>query len=124
MKNHILISLLACLSMFISGCNFLQGDKLPIEMVAFNSLTKEEKDKILVSPKDSSVKKVTVNDELSEQFGNNLIGKRLYAVIFNGTETDSVGKLIVYVDLNKETVVGKGYEKKQIIDSPQTGALV
>ncbi|MCM3409198.1 hypothetical protein [Metabacillus litoralis] len=112
MKKHILISLLACISMFISGCNFFKGDKLPIEMVAFNSLTKEEQDKIPVSPKDSSVKKVTVNDELSEQLGNNLIDKRLYAVIFNGTETDSLGKLIVYVDLNKETVVGKGYEKK------------
>ncbi|MFD2212094.1 hypothetical protein [Metabacillus endolithicus] len=112
MKKHILISLFAYLFIIISGCNFFQGDNIPIELVAFNSLTKEEQDKILVSPKDSSVKKVTVNDELSEQLGNNLIGKRLYAVIFNGTETDSVGKLIVYVDLNKETVVGKGYEKK------------
>jgi hypothetical protein len=79
-------------------------------MIAFNSLTKEEQNKIPVSPKDSEVKKITVNDDLGDLIGDEFVGKKLYSVIFKHTETESLGNLKVYVELDKKTVVGSGYE--------------
>lgn len=95
------------------GCNLIQPkDNLPIELIAFNSLTDEEKDLIPASPKDSIVEKVTVNDENKSFIDKNYDKDKVYAVTFNNTETNSSGKLTVFVDLDKETVVGKGFTSK------------
>ncbi len=83
-------------------------------MVAFNSLTNEERKKIPVSPKDSIVDNVIVNEELGEQIGVKYIGKTVYAVTFNNNEDNNNGRLVVYISKNKETVIGKGYEKKKV----------
>lgn len=37
--------------------------------------------------------------------------KKVYAVVFNDTATDLAGNLIVYADLDKTNVVGKGVEE-------------
>lgn len=112
MKTYISLVMI-CLIFLISGCNLFDNDKLPIEMVAFNSLTKEEQNKIPVTPKDSVVSDVTVSEELGKQLGGKLIGKTIYAVTFNNTEDNSLGNLVVYVGKDKETIIGKGYEKKK-----------
>lgn len=98
---------------FISGCNLFEPDKLSLEMVAFNSLTKEEQDKIPVSPKDSVVDEVMVSEELAEIFGDKFIGKSIYSVTFNNTEDKTNGRLVVYINKDKENVIGKGYEQKR-----------
>lgn len=103
LNKLISISILLLLIITLTGCNLFDSkNDLPIEMVAFNSLTNAEKDLIPVSPKDSVVKKVSVIDNKP------LIGE-VYAVTFNNTETDSSGKLTVFIDLDKKTVVGKGF---------------
>ena len=87
-------------------------DEMPIEMVAFNSLTDEESALIPVSPKDSIVKKVPVNDDIKTSIDENYGKDQVYSVTFNNTETDSSGKLVVFVDLDKKTVLGKGFTSK------------
>ena len=71
-------------------------------MVAFNSLTEEEKDLIPVSPKASSVEKMTVSDENKLYLDKGYDNDHVYSVIFNNTETDSLGKLTVFIDLDKK----------------------
>ncbi|MRH43475.1 hypothetical protein GH741_12380 [Aquibacillus halophilus] len=80
----------------------------PIEMVAYNGLTKSEQDRVPVSPNDSSVNKVTVDTKLARKIGIAWKGKEVYSVKFNHTATSTSGNLIVYLDLDKKTIVGKG----------------
>jgi hypothetical protein len=61
------ISIVICLIFLITGCDLFKSDKLQIEMIAFNKLTKEEQNKIPVTPKDSVVKEITVNEELGKK---------------------------------------------------------
>ena len=88
---------------------FDSKQSLPIEMVAFNSLTEEEKDLILVSPKDSTVEKVVVNDDIEPFIESNYDKDKLYSVTFNHTETESSGNIVVFVDLDKKAIVGKAF---------------
>lgn len=104
------ISILFLLTITLIGCNLFDSkNDLPMEMVAFNSLTNEEQDLIPVSPKDSVVEKVTVNSENKPLIDKDYDKGEVYSVTFNNTETDSSGILTVLVDLDKKTVVGKGF---------------
>jgi hypothetical protein len=105
--------MLILLLVIMNGCNLIESkSELPIEMIAFNSLTDEEKDLISVSPKDSIVKKISVNDHIESLIEKDYSKDQVYTVTFNHTETDSSGKLVVFVDLDKKTVVGKGTTSK------------
>ena len=95
----------------LTGCNLFINEKMPIQMIAFNSLTKEEENKIPVSPKDSVVNKVTVSEELGKQLGDKFTGHIIYTVTFNNTEDASNGRLVVYINKDRKTIIGKGYEK-------------
>jgi hypothetical protein len=87
-------------------------NQMPIEMVAFNSLTDEESALIPVSPKDSIVKQVPVNDDIKASIDLNYDKDQVYSVTFNNTETDTTENLVVYVGLDKKTVLGKGFTSK------------
>ena len=87
-------------------------NQLSIEMVAFNGLTDEERALILVSSKDSIVKKVPINADIKTSIDKKYGKDQVYSVIFNNTETDSSEKLVVFVDLDKKTVLGKGFTSK------------
>ena len=102
------ILILVLVSITLSGCNIFES-KLPIEMIAYNSLTDEESGLIMVSPKDSTVKKVKVTDDIESLIDSNYEKNKVYSVTFNHTKTDSSGNLMVFVDLDKKTVVGKGF---------------
>ncbi|SHR52461.1 Uncharacterised protein [Mycobacteroides abscessus subsp. abscessus] len=80
-----------------------------MEMVAYNSLTDEEQDLIPVSPKDSSVEKVAVSQEIVSMIDEEYEKVEVYRVIFNNPDSNNSGKLVVFVDLDGETVVGKGF---------------
>ncbi|MGG3450500.1 hypothetical protein ABER98_11545 [Domibacillus aminovorans] len=116
MKKLVFISMLILLSITLAGWNLFASKNdlpdLPIEMVAFNSLTDEEQDLIPVSPKDSNVEKLTVNDDIKPLIENSYIKEKVYSVTFNNSATDSSGNLVVFVDLNKKTVIGKGFSEK------------
>ncbi|MED4456328.1 hypothetical protein [Metabacillus fastidiosus] len=99
------------LPLTLAGLFYSKND-LPLEMVAFESLTDEEANLILVSPKDSIVEKVTVNNHIASLINKNYTKNKIYSVTFNGTETDSAGNLVVYVDLDRTDVVGKGFNEK------------
>ncbi|QHE51491.1 hypothetical protein [Pontibacillus sp. HMF3514] len=101
------IPIFMVISFMLSGCNLLSENKLPIEMIAFNSLNENEVDRILVSPKDSIVKKIKVDDDLAKVIGEDYKGEELFSVTFNHTETESKGNLIVYVSHDKSRVLGK-----------------
>lgn len=107
--------MLILLSLTLSGCYLFDSNKgeLPIEMIAFNSLTDEGKDLIPVSPKDLVVEKVTLNDDKGTFISNNYDRNKVYSITFNHTETESSGSLIVFVDLDKKTIVGKGFDAKK-----------
>ncbi|MGE8077443.1 hypothetical protein [Peribacillus loiseleuriae] len=113
MKKLVLISMLILLFVVLMCCNLIPSkNNLSIEMIAFNGLTDEEQDLIPVSPKDSSVEKITVNNENISLIDKDYDKDQVYSVTFNNTETDSSGKLTVFVDLDKEAVVGKGFISK------------
>lgn len=104
--------LLIFLGIFILG-EFSEEERKPsAEMVAFNSLLQDEQ-RLMISPKDSTVQVVVVEEKLSEELGGEYLGKKLYAVTFQHTETTDSGNLIVYLDEEKENVVGKGFEEKR-----------
>lgn len=110
MYKAVFIPLLISLSILLIGCNSVKSeDQLPIEMVAFNSLTDEEQDLIPVSPKDSVVKKVSVTGDIESLVDDNYQKDTVYSVSFNDSQTGSSGNLVVLVDLDKKTVVGKGF---------------
>ncbi|MCT8138485.1 hypothetical protein H1D32_12490 [Anaerobacillus sp. CMMVII] len=116
--KFLIFGILGVLSIFmvIGIVSFYSASKtenqMPIEMVAFNSLTDEESALIPVSPKDSIVKQVPVNDDLKASIDINYDKDQVYSVTFNNTETDTTGNLVVYVGLDKKTVLGKGFTIK------------
>lgn len=118
MKKSIKLLIIGILGVFvifmvIGIVSFYSASKtenqMPIEMVAFNSLTDEESALISASPKDSIVKQVPVNDDLRESIDINYDKDQVYTVTFNNTATDTTGNLVVYVGLDKKTVLGKGF---------------
>ncbi len=113
MKKLVVSSVLILLSAILFGCNLLSKNELPIEMIAFNSLSEKEQALIPVSPKDSLVKKVTVDNDIESLIDHDYDKNEVYSVTFNDTNTESSGNLIVFVDLNKKNVVGKGVASKK-----------
>ena len=110
MGNSLFISISILLSLSLSGCNIFDSKQsLSIEMVAFNSLTDVEKDLILVRPNDLTIEKVAVNDDIEPFIESDYDKDKLYSVTFNHTETDSSGNIVVFVDLDKITIVGKAF---------------
>ena len=87
-------------------------NQMSIEMVAFNSLTDEESALITVSPKDSIVKQIPVHDDIKALIDINYDKDQVYSVTFKNTETDTTGNLVVFVGLDKKTVLGKGFTSK------------
>ena len=67
-----------------------------------------------MSPKDSSVEKVQVDDVIKKFVNDHYEKDQVYEVTFNYTETPSTGNLVVYVDLDEVSVIGKGYKSKGI----------
>ena len=96
----------------LTGCQ-LAGTKneVPIELVAFESLTEEEQQLIPVSPKDSTVRKVQVTEEIEPFIAKDYEQDELYIITFHNKETDSE-ELSVFVGADKNTVIGKGFISK------------
>lgn len=112
-KKLMFFPLLMIVTLALTSCDlFNTKQELPMEMVAFNSLTDEEKELIPVSPKDSTVEKVTVNDEIESFIRSDYDKDQVYSITFNNTESDSSGNLTVLVGMDKKTIVGKGFKKK------------
>ncbi len=104
------ISIFVLLAIILSGCKLSHSnDDVPIEMVAYSSLTDKETDLIQVSPKDSDVEKLPVNKKIRPFIDKDYNKKEVYSVIFHHTETESSGKLTVFIDIDRKTVVGKGF---------------
>ncbi|KAA0955185.1 hypothetical protein FQ085_16050 [Planococcus sp. ANT_H30] len=107
-KWSVLILLVATLTACSSS---ITEKKLPIEMIAHNSLSDEEQLLIPTSPKDSLVTKEAVSAKIKAQFHSTYKQQQVYSVVFNGTDTATAGNLIVYVDLDQKTVVGKAFQE-------------
>lgn len=98
--------LLVVLGSFMLG-EFSTDERKPsAEMVAYNSLSQDEQ-RLMISPKDSTVQEVVVDEELGESLGKELLGNTVYAVTFHHTETADSGNLIVYLNEEKEKVLEK-----------------
>ncbi|WP_096155316.1 MULTISPECIES: hypothetical protein [Bacillus] len=92
----------------LTACDFLNSHPLSLEMVAYNSLTDEETARIPVSPKDARVELIEVNDKINEYLNPEYENNKVYSITFKHTETELTGNLIVFIALDKKTVVGKG----------------
>ncbi|GAA0356712.1 hypothetical protein [Bacillus horti] len=101
------ILLIITLVIFVSGC--FEKAEVQIEMQAYIGLTDAERALIPVSPGDSIVAKIIVTEELTSIIGEQYVGEDVYSVTFNQTATDANGDIIVYMALDKRTVLGKGY---------------
>ncbi|QTD42127.1 hypothetical protein [Sporosarcina sp. Te-1] len=113
MFRQILPLLLILTVSFLPGCQSAetQSDVL-IEMLAFSSLTEEEQQLIPASPKDSTVRKVMITEEIQPFIEKSYDQDEIYSVTFHNTESNTDGDLTVFVDLEKRTVVGKGSIRK------------
>lgn len=106
------IIVLAFLSAMLTACSPIAAEKeLPIEMIAFNSLSDKEQELIPTSPKDSVVTKQAVSTEIKSQIDSNYDEEEVYSVVFNDTATTTTGNLVVLIDLDKKNVVGKGVQE-------------
>lgn len=113
MNKFVYIQILILLTITLTGCHLFDSKTdIPIEMVAFKNLTHEEKVLIPVSPKDSTVKKITIDHKNKHLIDNDYTKNEVYSVTFHHTETDTSGKLTVFVDIDKKLVVGKGFTSK------------
>src|SRR5690606_35220296 len=93
--------------LFTTGCSASMNKQLSPEMVAFNSLTLEERELIMVSPKDSVLKEEKVNSVISSLIDKNYKRDIVYSVTFDTEDSDKPGKLIVFLSENKKTSLGK-----------------
>lgn len=108
MRKFIILLLLSTL---LVACSPMATEEaLPIEMIAFNSLSDKEQELIPTSPKDSIVSKKAISAEIKSKISPNYDEEMVYLVVFNDTATNISGNLIVYVDLDKKTVIGKGFQ--------------
>lgn len=55
-----------------------------------------------------------MNDTIKDMINKNYDKRKVYKVIFNHTATESNGNFIVFVDMDKETVVGKGFDEEAL----------
>jgi hypothetical protein len=106
-KSAVLIILILATITLTAFNMFDSKREVPIELIAFDSLTIEEKQLIPASPKDSIVKKVAVNEEIKSKIDVKYDKEEVYSVTFRHTQTETSGNLEVYVALDKKTVVGK-----------------
>lgn len=84
------------------------SDKPSIEMQAYTALDNDEKGRIPVSPKDAVVAKVTVDEGIAAHIGSRHMGTKVYSVMFHQTSTASSGNLVVYLNIDRTKVLGKG----------------
>jgi hypothetical protein len=112
LNRIILLLALTILTISLSACSLQQPRPLPIEMMAYNSLTDEERELIPVSPKDSTVEKVEVTADIKVLVDSSYTKDQLYSVTFNRTATDPARNLVVYIALDEQTVVGKSLSGK------------
>lgn len=87
----------------------------PILLVAYNDLTDEEESLIQLTPKDSKVEITAVNDYIKSVIDPAYSKKILYKVTFSHTETPSKGNLVLFVDMDKKSVVGRGFDEKSAV---------
>lgn len=105
---------LTFLSVLLIGCSSMAAEKeLPIEMIVFNSLSDTEQELIPLSPKDSLVTKQAITTEIQPKIDSNYDEEEVYSVVFNDTATTTTGNLIVFIDLDKKRVVGKGFQEQK-----------
>lgn len=84
--------------MTMTSCGLVESKhETSIEMAAFGALSNDESKLIPASPKDSMVKKVSVDDQIKSVIAKNYNKEEVYSVTFNHTETNSLGNLIVFV---------------------------
>lgn len=111
LNKLVCIPILLLLIITLIGFNVFDSNKdVPMEMVAFGSLKNKEKRLIPASPKDSIVKKVSVDGDIKSKIDVNYVKEEVYSVTFNHTLTDTSGNLVVYIALDKKTVVGKNFD--------------
>lgn len=111
MTRSIPLTILTILILVLSACSLVDAKRdQPIEMIAYSSLTEDEQSYVLVSPKDSTVELVDVDVQIRSIVGPGYEHDQVYAVTFHQRSRDvpSLGELVVYVDLDKVSVVGKG----------------
>lgn len=110
MNRLLRFSVILLVSMVVLlGCN--SGEQ-SLEMIAFNSLSEGEQNLIPVSPKDSVIEKIDVTLSVEKFLDDEYDKSEVYLVTFNNTESESNGNLIVFIDVKKPIVVGKGYSDK------------
>ncbi|MEH7886958.1 hypothetical protein V7654_21895 [Bacillus sp. JJ1609] len=111
MKKFRFTLILLLLVITIIGFYVLDSNKeVPMELVALESLTNKEKLLVPASPKDSIIKKVEVNKDIKTKLNKKYDKDEIYQIMFRNTQTDSSGNLVVYIALDKKTVVGKGFD--------------
>lgn len=119
MRNNPVVHILI-LAVLVAGAwtwydSGLGPPEQPILLVAYNDLTDEEESLIQLTPKDSKVKIAAVDDYIKSVINPAYSKKILYKVTFNHTETRSKGNLVLFVDIDKKSVVGRGFDEKNAV---------
>jgi hypothetical protein len=80
-----------------------------IIQIAYESLSKSEKNEIKGNWKDATIEERIVNKKYSTLNDNNYDGKKVYVVTFFSKKSAFLGNIDVYVPKDKMKVIGQGY---------------
>lgn len=118
MKNNPIFHILILAALVASTWTWYESGKeppeQPIQLVAYNDLTDQERSLIPVSPKDSEVEIAAVDTYIKSMIDSAYTKKLLYKVTFNHTETLLNGNLVLFVDMDKKAIVGRGFDEKKV----------
>jgi hypothetical protein len=92
-------------AVFIAGCTSKKVD--PMVKIAYNFLSKNEKRQIKGDWRDAKIHKVNMNPNGSIVLKQIESGKEVYSISFPSKKL-TLGDIVIFIDLDKETVVGKG----------------
>jgi hypothetical protein len=96
----------------LSGCNNSTKntikDSIPIQKIAYDSLSTNEKSELI--KKEGIIEQKIVTKKIAHLTDDKYDGKKVYAVTFS-SKNQVLGDIIVYIDGATQKVVGRGFRK-------------
>lgn len=95
----------------VKEANSNETQSLDVREAVWNQLTDKEKEHIVGTWKDASVKKITLRETMGKIKDKTSIGKEVYLVDFPSNDNPSLGGVGVYADIKSHRVIGFGYRE-------------
>lgn len=88
--------------------NTTKKDKQDIRELAYNQLTKEDKERISGTWEDSTYSKITLKEGMGTTETDTYIGKEVYIIDFPTKDISLPNNMIVYLEMDNNKLIGYG----------------